>query len=78
LLNTKTTPLDYVITQDFLSSLTEHEQTILEDLSAGFTIKEIRGITTSTIPTLNQFAKTSHQKHWNILYDTEKGREPFF
>ena len=40
-LNTKTTPLDYVITQDFLNSLTEQEQLILEDLSAGYTVKEI-------------------------------------
>ena len=41
-LNTKTTPLDYVITNDFLNSLSEQEKTILEDLSAGYTAKEIK------------------------------------
>ena len=41
LLPMKTTPLDYAITNDFLTSLSEQEQTILEDLSAGYTAKEI-------------------------------------
>ncbi len=40
-LNTKTTPLDYAITNDFLNSLSDQEKTILEDLSAGYTAKEI-------------------------------------
>jgi hypothetical protein len=40
-LNTYTTPLDYAITNDFLSSLSESEMHILEDLSAGYTAKEI-------------------------------------
>ena len=41
-LNTYTTPLDFVITNDFLSSLSESEMNILEDLSAGYTAKEIK------------------------------------
>jgi len=41
-INTYTTPLDFAITNDFINSLTEQEQTILEDLSAGYTAKEIK------------------------------------
>ncbi len=40
-LNTYTTPLDYAITNDFLNSLSDQEETILEDLSTGYTAKEI-------------------------------------
>lgn len=40
-LNTKTTPLDYTITNDFLGSLSDSERNILNDLSAGFNMKEI-------------------------------------
>ncbi len=40
-LNTYTTPLDFAITNDFLNSLSDQERTILEDLSAGYTQKEI-------------------------------------
>ena len=40
-LNTQTTPLDYAITNDFLNSLPDQERTILEDLSAGYSQKEI-------------------------------------
>ena len=41
-LNTYTTPLDFAITNDFLNSLTVQEQMILDDLSAGYTAKEIK------------------------------------
>ena len=41
-LNIYTTPIDFAITNDFLSSLSDQEQTILEDLSAGYTAKEIK------------------------------------
>lgn len=41
-LNTYTTPIDFAITNDFLNSLSKQEQTILEDLSAGYTAKEIK------------------------------------
>ena len=41
LLPMKTTPLDFAITNDFLSSLSVHERMVLEDLSAGYTEKEI-------------------------------------
>ncbi|MEI7906852.1 MAG: hypothetical protein WCI84_05790 [Bacteroidota bacterium] len=40
-LNTYTTPLDFTITNDFLESLNDSERDLLEDLSAGFTAKEI-------------------------------------
>ena len=40
-LNIQTTPLDYAITNDFLNNLSVHERMILEDLSAGYTAKEI-------------------------------------
>ncbi len=40
-LSTYITPLDYVITNDFLNSLNEEERIILEGLSAGYTAKEI-------------------------------------
>ncbi len=42
LLPMKTTPLDYAITNDFLNSLSDQEKTILEDLSSGYTAKEIK------------------------------------
>ena len=41
-LNTYTTPIDFAITNDFLNSLSEQEKSILEDLSAGYTAKEIK------------------------------------
>jgi hypothetical protein len=37
----KTTPLDFAITNDFLESLNDSERDLLEDLSAGYTAKEI-------------------------------------
>jgi hypothetical protein len=40
-LNTYTTPIDFAITNDFLGSLSEQESDILNDLSAGYTKKEI-------------------------------------
>ena len=40
-LNTYTTPIDFAITNDFLSSLSVNEKNILEDLSAGYSAKEI-------------------------------------
>ena len=40
-LNKYTTLVDFAITNDFLSSLNEQEKNILNDLSAGFTAKEI-------------------------------------
>jgi ATP/maltotriose-dependent transcriptional regulator MalT len=40
-LNTYTTPFDFAITNDFLNSLSEQETNILNDLSAGYTQKEI-------------------------------------
>jgi hypothetical protein len=54
-LNTQTTPLDYAITNDFLESLNANERDLLEDLSAGYTAKEIAQrhcITTARLKTL--------------------------
>lgn len=41
-LNTYTTPIDFAITNDFLESLNDNERDLLEDLSAGYTAKEIK------------------------------------
>ena len=41
-LNTYTTPIDFAITNDFLNSLSEQETNIQNDLSAGYTAKEIK------------------------------------
>ncbi|MFA6469256.1 MAG: hypothetical protein WCW35_10175 [Bacteroidota bacterium] len=54
-LNTYTTPLDFAITNDFLESLNDSESDLLEDLSAGYTQKEIsqrRRITSTLLKTL--------------------------
>ena len=54
-LSTYITPLDYVITNDFLNSLTEEERIILEGLNAGYTAKEIaqrNSLTTTHLKTL--------------------------
>ena len=40
-LNTKTTPLDFTITNEFLSSLSEKESALLDDLAAGYKHHEI-------------------------------------
>jgi len=41
LLPMKITPLDFTIANDFMESLTEEERIFLDDLSAGYTMKEI-------------------------------------
>jgi hypothetical protein len=41
LLPVRITPLDFTITNDFLSSLTDDERSFLDDLSAGYSMKEI-------------------------------------
>jgi len=41
LLPVKVTPLDYTITNNFLGSLSDSEITVLNDLSAGYNMKEI-------------------------------------
>ncbi len=56
-LNTYTTPLDFAITNDFLSSLSVNERNILEDLSAGFTAKEIAQRHRITTTLLKSFRK---------------------
>lgn len=41
LLPMRITPLDYAQTQDFMSSLTDEERTFLDELTAGYSLKEI-------------------------------------
>jgi hypothetical protein len=54
LLPVKINPLDYAITNDFLSALTDEERLFLDDRTAGYSMKEIskhtRNIPSSTIP----------------------------
>jgi len=35
------TPLDFTIANEFMASLTEEERTFLEELTAGYSLKEI-------------------------------------
>jgi len=53
LLPVKITPLDFTITNDFLSSLTDDERLFLDDLSAGYSMKDIAKHTRN-IPALRQ------------------------
>ena len=53
LLPVKITPLDFTITNDFLSSLTDDERSFLDDLSAGYSMKGISKHTLN-IPSLRQ------------------------
>ncbi|MCX6138788.1 MAG: hypothetical protein NTV54_15015 [Ignavibacteriales bacterium] len=41
LLLMRVTPLDFAMANDFMESLTEEERTFLDDLTAGYTMKEI-------------------------------------
>jgi hypothetical protein len=41
LLPMRITPLDFAQAEDFMSALTEEERTFLDDLTAGYTMKEI-------------------------------------
>ena len=53
LLPVKITPLDFTITNDFLSSLTDDERSFLDDLAAGYSMKDISKHTRN-IPSLRQ------------------------
>jgi hypothetical protein len=53
LLPVKITPLDFTITNDFLSSLTDDERSFLDDLTAGYSMKDISKHTRN-IPSLRQ------------------------
>ncbi|MFZ1976926.1 MAG: hypothetical protein WAV76_03135, partial [Bacteroidota bacterium] len=57
LLPVKITLLDFTITNDFLGSLSDSEMTVLNDLSAGYNMKEISArtsISQSHIPAIRQ------------------------
>jgi hypothetical protein len=53
LLPVRITPLDFTITNDFLSSLTNDERLFLDDLTAGYSMKDISKHTRN-IPSLRQ------------------------
>jgi hypothetical protein len=53
LLPVKITPLDFTITNNFLESLTDDERSFLDDLSAGYSMKDISKHTRN-IPALRQ------------------------
>ena len=53
LLPVRITPLDYTITNNFLESLTDDERLFLDDLSAGYSMKDIAKHTRN-IPSLRQ------------------------
>jgi hypothetical protein len=64
---TKSTPLDFVITNDFLANLTPKEAGILEDISAGYTHKEICARHSITIPLFNNIRKAVQEKAIDYL-----------
>ncbi len=64
---TKSTPLDFVITNDFLASLSPKEAGILEDISAGYTHKEICTRHSITIPLFNTIRKAVQEKAVDYL-----------
>jgi hypothetical protein len=63
----KTTPLDFVITNDFLACLSPKEGAILEDISAGYTHKEICARHSIPIPLFNNIRKAVQEKAIDYL-----------
>ena len=61
-LQTKANPLDFVITNDFLASLSPKEAGILEDISAGDKIREICARHSITVPQFNNIRKAGQEK----------------
>jgi hypothetical protein len=64
---TKSTPLDFVITNDFLASLSPKEAGILEDISAGYKIREICARHSITVPLFNNIRKAVQEKAVDYL-----------
>ena len=62
LLPMKVTPLDYTITNDFISSLTNAERTFLDDLTAGFKLKEISERNDFDYPRLQSLRQSIQRK----------------
>jgi hypothetical protein len=61
LLPVKSTPLDFAIVSDFTSALTDEEQKFLDDLTAGYNLKEIsrrQHLGNSCIQSIRQSLKT--------------------
>ena len=61
-LNTKTTPLDYTITNEFLSSLSDKESALLGDLAAGYKQNEICKRQHITYPQLQSLQTALQEK----------------
>ena len=66
-LQTRTTPLDFVITNDFLASLSPKEAGILEDISASYKIREICARHSITVPLFNNIRKAVQEKAVDYL-----------
>lgn len=62
LLPMKTTPLDVCITNNFLESLNDSERDLLENLSAGYTVKEILARQHITNPQFKSYRKALQEK----------------
>lgn len=63
----RSTPLDFVIANDFLDSLTAKEAGILEDISAGYKIREICERHSITVPLFNNIRKAVQEKAVDYL-----------
>jgi DNA-binding CsgD family transcriptional regulator len=62
LLPLKTTPLDVCIANNFLDALTLSETNVLNDISAGYTVKEILSRQHITNPQFKSYRKTLQEK----------------
>jgi hypothetical protein len=58
----RATPLDYTITNDFLSCLSKQESAVFEDMSAGYTHKEICNRQHITQPLFHSLRKSVQAK----------------
>ena len=58
----RSTPLDYTITNDFLACLSQQESAVFEDMSAGYTHKEICNRQHITQPLFHSLRKSVRDK----------------
>ena len=56
------TPLDFAQAEDFMSALTDEERTFLDDLTAGYTLKEISQRQHFTYPQLHNLRTSLEEK----------------
>ena len=62
LLPMRITPLDFAQAEDFMSALTDEERTFLDDLTSGYTLKEITQRQHFTYPQLHSFRTSLQEK----------------